>query len=428
VSAAHGTGRQGGPRGAVLAWLQGDAIVTILLLVAILAVATALRTYRLDASPLWCDEGNNAYLARQSFSGILRMSVLTHDTDPPAHRLALGLWLRLWGDGVVALRALSVACSVLTVALVHLWGKDLGRRKMGLMAALLLAFSPLAVYYGREAKGYTFVTLWATISTMAWMRQVDSVPRPRPMAWVGFVLGEALAVGGHYYALFLPLAQGLWLIVDLLVGRTRGPVSQRQRLWRCLGGQAVAGLLVLPWVLATASSTVEGAHGVPWTGEALGGGRYALTMLVGLAAGPFAGRLAGGLAALALSVGLLYAAGRYVRCQNVQRLLALIAVPLAAGFFAQLAVPFQHARFFAYIVPPLCVLVALGLAHMGRWRWLVAACLPSDGVWPCCRRWGLACPTSRTCGRWPGPFSSTAQMTSRLLSAISGRRASCGPT
>jgi len=46
-------------------------------------------------------------------------------------------------------------------------------------------------------------------------------------------------------------------------------------------------------------------------------------------------------------------------------LAAVVTVPVILGFFLQRAIPFFSARFFLYLTPAACVLVALGLVH---WR------------------------------------------------------------
>ena len=77
------------------------------LLMIILFVATGLRVWRLDEYGLWWDEGNNAYFAYQNMTGLLEASRLTHDTNLPAHRLTLAIWLRILGNSVFNARLLS---------------------------------------------------------------------------------------------------------------------------------------------------------------------------------------------------------------------------------------------------------------------------------------------------------------------------------
>jgi len=131
--------------------------LTTVLMALILVSATILRVWQLDRAALWWDEGNNAYFAHQTPAGILEASRLTNDTNPPAHRLALSVWLRLVGDSAFNLRLLSAVLSLATVLVVYQWGVWLGGPStslragspVGVLAALLAAFSPVAIYYGR---------------------------------------------------------------------------------------------------------------------------------------------------------------------------------------------------------------------------------------------------------------------------------------
>ena len=336
-----------------------------LAIIAILGLAAALRLWRLDGSPLWWDEGNNAYLAHQSLGDLLRMSILTHDTDPPAHRLALKVWLAVWGDGAVQLRSLSALCSVLTVWLVYDWGKKWEGINTGLLASLLLAVSPFAVYYGREAKGYAFVGLLSTASTYVWAQYVDREDRCSLTAWLAYVLCGILALGAHYYAILVPVAQMVWLLADS--ARRRDPQLARRRLGRWMSGQTVIGLLLLPWVWLTARAALNGAHGVPIEHGALDLLRYLRHTLLGLAAGPFAQEWLAGLILVGLAAPITWIC---LRGATVRRALlaTLVTVPLALGFIVQQVFPFQHARFFIYVVPPACILVAAGLLAMPKAR------------------------------------------------------------
>src|SRR3990172_6549125 len=93
--------------GSAAARRQGWPVLVALL--SIVVLAAGLRFWQLDAAQMWWDEGNNAYFAHYSLPEVLTFSRLTRDTDPPAHRAALGLWLSLFGDSAFSLRSLSAA-------------------------------------------------------------------------------------------------------------------------------------------------------------------------------------------------------------------------------------------------------------------------------------------------------------------------------
>lgn len=346
-----------------------------------LLVALVLRVWALDGQTLSWDEGNNAFFARQSPAGILYYSRATLDTNPPAHRLALGLWLRLLGDSARNLRLLSSLLGVALLVPVYLWGCRLGGQRVGLLAAALTALSPMLVYYSREAKGYPFAALFGLLALYVWARYLDDGTRASPAAWAGYVLAEALACGAHYYAALLFVAHGVWLVVDVVADRTRRPKAGR-RLGRWLAAQLAAAMLVAPWVALTLPTALRGARDAS-TWAPLPLPAYLADLGMALSAGAQGSRWAAAVAGVILGVGCVTALWREP-WRRVGLPAVAVAVPVALGFVAQRRIAFFSPRFLLFVVSPLLLLAALGLR---RWRRagvvlgaaLVVAWLP--GLW-----------------------------------------------
>lgn len=348
---------------------------TLALLALVLLLALGLRLWQLDQHVLWWDEGNNAYFAHRSPAQILEMSRLTNDTNPPAHRLALALWLRLLGDSAFNLRLLSVVCGVLTVGLAFVWGRRLGGNGAGLLAALLLALSPTAIYYSREAKGYPWVTLWEWVGLTLLVRIDDPGAAPRDgrallALWTGYVIASALAVGAHYYALFVHLSQGAWLLA-MLAWERPGWRAAWERLWPWALAQIAVVALVAPWTVLTWGTAYAGAEAIPLETNASGLGPYLASMLTELAAGLRAAPLWGWMAAISLAclaAVALVGARRDAKHSPRYAMLALVVlVPIIAGYLFQRLSVIVIARFFLFVVPALCILAAAGVVRL-RWK------------------------------------------------------------
>jgi len=88
----------------------------------------------------------------------------------------------LFGCSVVACRSLSVLAGVATVPLVALLGAALAGRTAGAVAALLLAFSPLHMYYSQEIRMYSLVTALCALSAWALNRSEGPHASLRPFA------------------------------------------------------------------------------------------------------------------------------------------------------------------------------------------------------------------------------------------------------
>ncbi len=334
-----------------------------LALAIILLVAAGLRIWQLDRYGLWWDEGNNAYFAHAGLSRVLEMSRLTNDTNPPIHRLALGLWLGIVGDGVAQLRLLSALCGVGTVALVYYWGRRLSGPRAGLLAAALMALAPMALYYDREAKGYPWVTFWSWTALSLLDRALLEATRPRGWRaaglWLGYTVATTLALGAHYYAALLILAQGLWWVGWLARQRPGWSEAWRRSAPWLASLMGVAALLA-PWMILTGRSAMAGAQNVPMqrgTWDLLTYLRYVGTTL---AAGPYGPLPWAWLALVGLAAP---AAWEVYRGRDVQRglLATVLLTPIAAGYAAQAITPFVIPRFFLYLLPALCALAAAGM-------------------------------------------------------------------
>ncbi|MBC7248739.1 MAG: glycosyltransferase family 39 protein [Anaerolineae bacterium] len=350
--------------------LKRDNRWTVILLL-ILLMAFALRVLQLDHRPLWWDEGNSVYFAHQSLSDLVSETRTTNDTDPPVYRLALGVWKELGGSSPFALRFLSVGLGVLVVALTGMVGRWLGSRRTALLVALLVALSPMQVYYSREAKGYVWATVCGLLSVYAWGRGTGYFNSGQPSRseaicwWVLYVLSTAAAIGAHYYLGLLVVWQGVWLLgCEGLSLIRRSPV--RHRALAHLGQWTLAvgavALLLLPWTLIVFGTTVRGVMGLS-RGEALSWWAYLSRVL-----GEFCwgtgdesyGVLIASSAMTALAVvGVLTGERRAF-------LLTWVVIPLTAAYFLQRAYPFFFPRFLLYLGPVFYLLMARGLEALGR--------------------------------------------------------------
>ena len=98
-----------------------------LALLALLALALALRVYRLDRQSLWYDEAVTAQVVQQGLGDLARWTA--DDIQPPLYYLVVAGWTAVAGTSEWALRFPSVWFGVLMVALAYALGRRLfGRR------------------------------------------------------------------------------------------------------------------------------------------------------------------------------------------------------------------------------------------------------------------------------------------------------------
>jgi hypothetical protein len=192
------------------------------------------------------DEAFSAGAASQPFLATVA-AALDDRTHPPLHLLLLHGWLQLFGPSEAAARALSLFmfAGFLLVA----W-RVLRRYASGPVLAgamLLLAVSPLYVYYGAMVRPYALVMLTSAWLFERYLALVDD-PGDRVRKWT-WAAACALAMGTQYLA--APLIAAC-MAAALTQGRR---VAVPTILWGAAGA-----LVVLPWLVA---AMLPGAGGKP---------------------------------------------------------------------------------------------------------------------------------------------------------------------
>ncbi|MCB9162253.1 MAG: hypothetical protein H6644_20825 [Caldilineaceae bacterium] len=166
-------------------------------------------------------------------------------------------------------RFLSVWWSVLAVALLAGLARALRLAPMsGLLATLLLALAPYAIWHAQDARMYSMSLALTTASTLCmagWLAR-------RRWPWAaGYVLVTLLALHVHYFAAFVVVAQYLFVMGQAILDR-----RYRWSLLPWLGMQAAVALLYVPWlIVAAATLTGRRQRHVAGrvAGAARGGGR-----------------------------------------------------------------------------------------------------------------------------------------------------------
>jgi mannosyltransferase len=208
-------------------------------LIALTALAAALRLPSLGSQSLWLDETLTGGLARGSL-GDLFHRVAGQEANPPLFYLLEWVWTRVAGTGEVALRLPSALFGIALVPVAFAIGRRLGGPRAAVALAALVAVHPLLVYYSQEARGYAAVALACALGFLFFLEALDE---ERTAWW--WALASAVALGCHYFAIF-PVA----IEAAILLAR-RG-----RAVLPALGGLALAGAALLPLL----SKQIGGGH------------------------------------------------------------------------------------------------------------------------------------------------------------------------
>lgn len=135
----------------------------------ILAVALGLRLPDYSES-IWLDELYTSNI----FCGdpVILLKTLYSDIHPPFYFIFIHFWNQIFGDTEVWIRLPSLLCGLGTIVLVWRLGQLFVGRSAGLVAAGLLATSPVHIWYSQEARPYS-ATLFFTLATILSYYQVS---------------------------------------------------------------------------------------------------------------------------------------------------------------------------------------------------------------------------------------------------------------
>lgn len=224
-----------------------------LALLALILVAFALRVVRLDAQELRGDEAFGYFFTLRPYADIVAATLALHEPHPVASYFLQKTWMNWTGDSEFALRFVSVWWGVVAIAL--LW--RLARRlalgpPTALLGAGLLALSPYVIEPSQTARMYS-ISLALTLAS-SWLA-LEALARGRWRYWGAYVAVSWLALHTHYYAIFILVAQNLF--VALAAWRDG---AMRRKLGRWLTAQAGLWGLYLPWLIV-ARSTLTGYGG-----------------------------------------------------------------------------------------------------------------------------------------------------------------------
>lgn len=236
-----------------------SASLTVIDRVAVVVVVVAGLVARFAASsPLWLDEALSVEIARLPLADI--PDALRMDGHPPLYYVVLHGWMNLFGEGDVAVRALSGCFAVLAIPVVA----AAARRRVGptgwWTTLALGAMTPWWFRYGTETRMYSLVGL---LVGLGWLAADDLMRRRSPLRWIALAAVTGALVLSHYWALYLVAAA-----VVVLLGRLVRSGSLRSRsigdpgAFRVLGAIAAGSLAFVPWLPVFLDQV---AHtGTPW--------------------------------------------------------------------------------------------------------------------------------------------------------------------
>ena len=218
---------------------------------AVVLLAAALRLPGLDDQSLWSDEIYSVEAARWPLPVLLAV----RDGHPPLYGLIVKALDRL-GPSDLHGRIVSAVAGIAAVGAMLGLGRAVAGRRAAVVAAGLLAVSPLHVWYSREGRMYALVALWSIVGSWLFVRALRDGARA---AWVGWALVSAAGLATHYLYGPVLLAQAAFLALR----RASGTITTR-RLALAGGVTLALGAIALVLLGEEAAGVVARRRGFEW--------------------------------------------------------------------------------------------------------------------------------------------------------------------
>lgn len=206
------------PARALPAWLSARLLATAGF-AAVVIVGAAVRISHLEHLSLWLDEGFTALYSQQQWRSVAGLKGF-YSPHPPLYFLLVKV-SDLFVANELAGRLISVVTGIATIPVFYaLMAKVLDRRA-AFVGALVLALSPIHLYYSQEARMYALVVFLICVSYLALIGYYQRPHRPWA-ALYGLTAGLALWVD---YSSTYALAPQAVLILAMLYRQRREAVA-----------------------------------------------------------------------------------------------------------------------------------------------------------------------------------------------------------
>ena len=328
-----------------------------------------LRLFHLGAWSFWHDEAITVLLAQKPIPDLI--AITAADVHPPLYYLLVKpfLWL---GQSETLARLPSALWGAGSVLALYLLGRDLFEPRVGLAGGLIIALSPLQLFYAQEARMYTQLVSLTILSSWLLFRALRA---DGWLWWALFGLGVTLASYTAYFAFPVWAAMAAYL---LFVDRRRPQIIKF--------GLTMAGvaLLYAPWLSVFLSQTraVSDTYWIaPPNPLILFPTMSAFFTSYTLPSLGVAIALAATL--LILLISLNDARYAFKDRRDVQSLLWLILwglIPLLLTFLVSFIVPIFQLRTVMTAAPAFYLLVAWAISRPPRWRINLLIFLPLLGM------------------------------------------------
>jgi mannosyltransferase len=361
----------------------------LLLGILLFVLALFFDLYRLGQPSIWFDEAFSVELARQPLP-LLWHIIFSLEPNMELYYLFLHYWLALTGLFVhpveFVVRFPSAIFAALSTVVVFLLGRRFINTLGGVLGAVLYLLNYVQLTYAQQTRAYSLQLLLICIAWYALFAICTGTKRPRGW-WSVYTLAMVLAIYSHLFSLLILLAQFVFIGGLVLLPNAWRSRVRRQLLSFLLSLVAMALLSIPMFVVSLQGSktgwlTAPSRHEVAYIVQLMSGNDraylfamilfclFAVCVVVG---GTFAAHMGRKSEHFLQGSGHLRAA---IQPWLEDQQYLLICWALLCWFFLPFLLSYGvsftslrlfSSRYLVVVVPPLCLLVALGVVNL-RWR------------------------------------------------------------
>lgn len=208
-------------------------------LLVVIIFGAFLRFYNLGASGTGLFEFNEVAEILVASNNIdnLATAIRALEFAPPFYHFLLHFWMYI-GKSEFILRSFSAIVGVLSIPMIYLVGKELFNEKVGLISALILATSPIHVYYSQITRHYALLVVLSLCSVYYFIKILNNANVTKK-TWFGFVSATLMIMYTHYYSFLIIIVENILVIL-----------SRRERSFykNWIISQIALVALYLPWI------------------------------------------------------------------------------------------------------------------------------------------------------------------------------------
>lgn len=176
-------------------------------------VAAALRIATINTRSLWLDEAISVEQASRTLPHVLQ--TLASGVHPPLYHTLMHFWMLAFGTGEIAIRGYALVWGLIAIPCAYWAASVLYNRRAGLVATVLLTFSPYHIWYSQEARMYSMMMVFGLLTT-AYLGL--AVRDNKARHWVGYGLSTFGGLFTHYFFLFVVIGQLAYFVLYELFG------------------------------------------------------------------------------------------------------------------------------------------------------------------------------------------------------------------